>query len=103
MGCVTGSDRHDGSGDDFGCRIKYVRFDPAAMPSRRNTNPPTAFAPKNSWEAGIVRDHRGMPMLGSDLEPIGTKQYADNHHAFDSRRAALASGAPLSAIEGGNS
>lgn len=74
---------HDGShgSDCFGCRIKTVAFGAGTAPSRtvRGGKP---SEPKNSWERGIARDHRGMPRLDSNLEPIRVHRWASERSSF---------------------
>lgn len=73
------------------CKYASIQISPAATPSkpRRIGKPREA---KNSWEKGIVRDDRGMPLLKGVGEPIGVKEYAENRHKIEARRAALRSG-----------
>lgn len=77
-------------GDDcFGCKIQTVGLDPSAVPTRRNTVAPTVSAGANSWERGIVRDERGMPLLDKD-GVIGVKQYAENRGRYEAAEKKLA-------------
>lgn len=72
------------------CKFATIQISPAVR-TTRNTNPSTAFTPKNSWEAGIATDHRGVPYLDQNLQPIGVKQFAQNRHKYESRIRELAS------------
>ena len=35
MACSNGRDFHDGTGTDFGCKIKSIQVAPSATPSRK--------------------------------------------------------------------
>lgn len=76
---------HDGShGDDcFGCKIRTIQWSPAATPSRRNTIPPRT--PNNSWEKGIAKDERGMPLLNEKGDPVGLHEMASNRGKYEAR------------------
>lgn len=76
---------HDGSHGDtcFGCKIKTIQIAPSATPSRRNTIAPRA--PQNSWERGIAKDERGMPLLDASNEPIGLHEMASNRGTYEAR------------------
>lgn len=64
-------------------KIKSIQFSPAATPSRRNSIPPKVNKDSNSWERGIVRDDRGMPLLDENLQPVGMKEYVNNKHKYE--------------------
>lgn len=67
-------------GDDcFGCRIQTVQMSTSAMPTRRNNIPPKG-PQYNSYENAIATDHRGMPYLGPDMQPISQKRYDEQSH-----------------------
>lgn len=84
MPCENGKPYHDGTGDDFGCKIRTIQFDPRAMPTRRNTVEPRR--PDPAWERGIPTDNRGMPWLDETLSPIGTKKFAERRHEIEAKR-----------------
>lgn len=78
MACVNGQP-HDGTVDGcFGCKIRTINVDPYAMPSRLHHGPKyMKKAPENSWEKGIARDDRGMPILKSDGSRMGVKEFGE--------------------------
>lgn len=84
MGCESG---HDGTGDDFGCRIKHVQVSAAALPTRRNNAAPKPANPV--WERGIVTQQRPdgsqMPYLDEKNNPIRVRQFQDRRHEFETR------------------
>lgn len=69
------------------CKLAYWRtgglqVDPRAMPSRRNSVAPAVH--NNSYEAGIWRDHRGMPRLDpTTLEPLPIKDRENKSHLYE--------------------
>ena len=67
----------------FKHKLASIQWSPSAMPSRKNTVAPRA--PQNSWERGIARDERGMPLLGKSGEPVGLHEMASNRGAYESR------------------
>lgn len=70
-------------------RARGLQVSPAATPNRRNQIPPRT--PNNSWERGIAKDARGMPLLDADYRPLGIKKYGENRHQIEeSRRASQA-------------
>jgi hypothetical protein len=77
------SDCCDGDRLCFKHKLAYWRdtgglnISPAATPTRRNNNPPTTFAAKNSWERGVAKDDRGMPYLDKNLEPMPIKAFGE--------------------------
>lgn len=83
--------RHDGSHgpDCFGCRIKSVQVSPAATPSRRNNVEPSKG--NNSWEKGILRDERGIPIRRGG-KVIGLKEAAGQRHKIEAELRALRQG-----------
>lgn len=88
MACENGNESHDGTGNDFGCKLKSIQFDPYSMPSR--LHPSVApRRPNPAWERGIPTDRRGMPFLKGDGTPMGVKEYAQNRSQIDERRRRL--------------
>lgn len=82
------------------CKFRTLQVSPAVRESRRYA-PSTAFAPKNSWERGIAKDERGLPLLDGNLQPIPVKRYAERRHEFDARRKELATSPdPFGATKG---
>ena len=70
------------------CRFSEgtIQISPKATPSRRSSAPPRK--PENSWERGIARDHRNMPLF-MDGRPVTVKEYAENRHKIDAARRRL--------------
>lgn len=82
--------RHYGQHEDcFGCKIVGIQLSPAATPTRRNSKPPTVNESANAWERGIVKDERGMPLLGPNGE-VGVKEYANNRSKYREMERQLA-------------
>jgi len=48
--------------------IESIQISPSATPSRRNSIPPRT--PNNSFEKGVRRDERGVPLLDKDASPL---------------------------------
>ena len=71
------------------CKLQTIRISPKVAPSS-NSAPPTWHQNRNSWEKGTVKDARGVPLLGEDLQPIGVKRYGEQRHKFEARRHELA-------------
>ena len=74
--------------DVAGCRVcKFsgeIQLSPKATPSVRRTGAPKTADP--SWERGIVKDKRGMPLLRSNGTEIGVKDYAENRSKYEAAR-----------------
>ena len=66
-----------------------IQLSPKATPSKRSTAPPSVHVSRNSWEAGIATDERGMPFLGKGDQPIGVKEYGERRHEIDQWRHRL--------------
>ncbi len=63
------------------CRfVGTIQLSPKATPSRRSPTPPRT--PNNSWEKGLARDSRGMPLI-RDGKPVTIKQYGEDRHRID--------------------
>ena len=70
------------------CRLSgTIQISPKATPSKRSLAPPAA--PRNSWEAGIATDERGMPFLGKGMQPIGVKEYGERRSEIEEHRRRL--------------
>lgn len=73
----------------FSCKLKYWReenglqVDTRATPSRRNNVPPPTRESANNWEKGIVTDHRGMPYIRADGNPLGVKEMANKRSHYE--------------------
>lgn len=67
----------------FKHKIRSIQWAPSATPSRRNTIAPRT--PNNSWERGIAKDERGMPLLRADGSPLGVKELANNRGHIEKR------------------
>lgn len=74
------------------CKFATIQLSPTCFPSK-----PRRFGkprdPLNSWEKGIVKDARGVPLLKGVDQPISVKEYAEKRHSIEARRTALAQGA----------
>ena len=85
MPCENGNEHHDGTGDDFGCKVQTIQYNPYAMPSRLNPKAaPKVTEPK--WEQIVPTDNRGMPFLDKTGAPIGIKKYTENRHRIEEQR-----------------
>lgn len=87
---------HDGSHgpECFGCKIRSIQISPSATPSRRNNIPPAQG--NNSWEKGILRDERGLPIRrGGKVIPLKTAA-AERHKIEADLRAMKAGYSPTS-------
>ena len=87
---------HDGSHgpDCFGCKIKSIQFGPSATPTRRTPAGKAPAAPaesNNSWEKGIIRDERGLPIRRGG-KVIGVKEYERDRRSIDAGIRALKQG-----------
>lgn len=80
---------HDGrhGPDCFGCRIGDGPYLSAKATPSRTPSKATARVPGNSWERGIATDGRGLPITGTDGQPLGVKQLADDRHRIEKRLA----------------
>lgn len=85
-GCVRPENR---DGLCFPHKLGTVGLAADAVPTRTPGQAAPA-RPSNSWERGVVKDERGVPYLGSDLKPIGVKQYADRRGHYDAAKQRLA-------------
>ena len=59
----------------------------AATPNRTRASAPPAD-PKNSWERGIAKDDRGVPLIDNGNH-IPVKKYAANRQKYEARRKEL--------------
>lgn len=85
MGCP-----HRGDGTTcWGCETRAKGIQYTTPEHRRNNLPPAT--PSNSWEKGVLRDERGLPILrGGKVIPI--KQAAEQRHKIEAELRALRSG-----------
>lgn len=75
-------------GGCLACKLSgTIQLSPKATPSKRSLVPPAGS--KNSWEAGIATDERGMPFLGKGDAPIGVKEYANRRSEIEAWRHRL--------------
>ena len=74
-----------------------LNISPQATPNRRNHKPSTVHVPMNSWEKGVAKDSRGMPLLKANLAPIGVKEYGQRRHEIEAQRRGMANGTPTPA------
>lgn len=64
------------------CRLQgTIQIHRNATPTKTKSKTPPR-TPNNSWEKGIARDDRGMPLM-RDGKPVSIKQYAENRHTID--------------------
>lgn len=77
--------KHDESlGEDcecIVCRAQTLQISPSAMPTRRNNIAPRP-PQHNSYERGILKDSRGVPIL-KDGGVIPLKEYTKDRHRID--------------------
>lgn len=74
------------------CKLLSIQLSPRVNGHGTPKHSGTPAGNNNSWEKGLVTDHRGVPLLaGHDLHPVRVKEYAQHHHAFEARRRELAS------------
>jgi hypothetical protein len=91
--CSTCTDaRHDAAHPELvpgcmACKLSTIQVGERVV-SRRTGGKPAGSS--NSWERGIVHDHRGVPLWDGRGDPIGVKQYANNRSSFDEARRRLA-------------
>jgi hypothetical protein len=79
---------HDPDCACFGCHVRSVQV--AKPREKRNSIPPKGTA-MNSWEKGIVRDSRNMPLLHpGSLEPIPIKRFVERRHEIEEGRRRMA-------------
>lgn len=75
-----------------GCRfckfVEGIQLSPKATPSKRSLAPPRR--PDPAWERGIVKDHRGVPLLKADGSEIGVKEYSQRRREIEAARKQLA-------------
>lgn len=63
------------------CKLRgTIQLSPKAIPSKRSDAP--SRTPNNSWEKGLARDSRGMPLI-KDGKPVTVKQYGEQRHEID--------------------
>ncbi len=65
------------------CRrvIAPAQWSPRATPSSFNSIPPRT--PDNAWERGELVDHRNMPLIDGNLNPIPVKDLANDRHKIE--------------------
>lgn len=85
----------DGKSLCFKHKLRTIQWSPSATPSRRSPVPPRT--PDNSWERGVVKDKRGMPLLDKNLEPIGQAELANNRRQIEDGLRALKNTPPTPA------
>lgn len=84
--------RHQGQHGEscFGCKVHSIQVSPSAMPSRRNNIAPAR--PMNSWERGVLKDERGLPVRRASGDVIGLHEYASDRHRIDADLKAVKQG-----------
>lgn len=87
-----GERRHQGQHGPgcFGCKVLSVQVSPSAMPSRRNNIPPAR--PLNSWERGVLRDDRGIPVRRASGDVIPVHEYGSERRKIDEQLKAVKQG-----------
>lgn len=66
------------------CKYRTIRISAAATPNKtRSHAPPKRYG--NQWEKGIATDHRGVPYLNDNLQPIGIKEFSENRSGYETR------------------
>jgi hypothetical protein len=75
----------------FKCHIGAVNVGkPSDFATRTRVG--RARTPNNSWERGVARGPRGLPVVKPDGSPMGVKEYATKRHLVEEtqmRRAAI--------------
>ena len=91
--CATRRHDLEHPDDVDGCRVCFFRGEiyiaPSALGSRAKRFGPVDREPKNSWEKGIAKDERGMPLLKADGSYIGIKEYGENRRRYEAARDRL--------------
>jgi hypothetical protein len=72
----------------FACKVSTIQLSQKVTGHKPGGAPPQG--PRNSWEKGIAQDHRGVPLLDRQGEPIGVKAYSERRHVFEAERRRLA-------------
>lgn len=70
------------------CKLSTIQISQQVKGHRPGGTPPAGN--RNSWENGIAKDERGVPLLGADMEPIGIKRYGEQRHVLEAERTRLA-------------
>ncbi len=84
----------------FKHKMQYYQFSGApGLPANskpKHTKPPEHRRPdqNNSWEAGIKKDDRGIPILTSTGSPMRMAEYSANRHEVDSKIKDLRASSP---------
>lgn len=72
----------------FKCKIKTIQVSPSATPSR-TWRPQKGPKESNSWEKGIPRDDRGMPIIKSDGSQMGQKEFSEKRSQIEAAKRQL--------------
>lgn len=70
------------------CKIKTIQVSPSATPSKTR-RPQTGPKEANSWEKGIPLDSRNMPLIKSDMSPVGQKEYSEKRSQIEAAKRQL--------------
>jgi hypothetical protein len=73
------------------CKFKGLRISPRVGMESRGRRVGQPRETKNSWERGIARDERGMPLLKPDGSYLGIKEYGEKRHSVDAALRSLRS------------
>lgn len=74
------------------CKLATLSVSPRVAGHGRigsSGKPPAAREPKNSWERGVVTDHRGVPYL-NETGVVHVKDFANNRARYESEINRLA-------------
>jgi hypothetical protein len=71
----------------FGCHIHGGVFlgKPSDFPTRTRVGHASAST-NNSWERGIAKDDRGLPVLNAQGDAIGLKEAGEKRHLIEETR-----------------
>lgn len=91
--CFTCADRahaqrHPRAVDDCReCKLRTLQIGPqVGIDTRGRKFAPIGPKGDNSWERGIVKDGRGVPLVGSDGHYVTVKEHAENRHKIEAAR-----------------
>lgn len=65
------------------CKFKGIYVSPRVGMDARGRRVGQPRETKNSWERGIARDERGMPLLKPDGSYLGVKEHGEKRRHYD--------------------